>query len=550
MNNLTEANFELLAISDCVEHTENIKTSQFTQTASQASTQTKSQKVFTNIIEQTGGQLCHIDLAESQLLTIQKKKTRAVPWNTTLTIGSDLKIAVSGYVKVQEEKFLAPFKTTHIDIENTATKMITEYTKNNQPIAKPDEDDTIKAYMYGSTMVALNEDVSCKATEKGLVCLGFPKRENLLDEDYSGDGCHIVLPQKNHPKSATLFTALVHGMHKGRTVMIARKVYRNGVSPITVVLIPCLSDNKPSLTMIQLPFLNDMNMFAFPKLRNKKNNPSPEQEKVVEDLVRAMDLMDVVDDDSGLTEAFLLETTLNPVNQHLLRTVAFRALNPSEPLPNIDPELAAMIEIPSKVQQRSESIVTEIEKLFPFELVERPTKRVFGQSNKDANLASDAMDDIDASVEDADVKNIVAVGTVSPVEDFGYLLKKGERFGKLAEQIQTVIYDLIFRTTAIQKEKILECIMMYREQSKIYAPFNYNKWLKDMKDVIVQKNRLDFWQDSIVKEGFGLITNKEAQISTVTVKEQQEFYEIAVKETNRNTSIVNESDDDLDAYMD
>lgn len=90
--------------------------------------------------------------------------------------------------------------------------------------------------------------------------------------------------------------------------------------------------------------------------------------------------------------------------------------------------------------------------------------------------------------------------------------------------------------------------MMYREQSKLYGPFNYNNWVKELKTVIVQRNRLDFWE-TMVKEGFGLITANESAISSVTAEEQQAFYDIASKDTNQPTAMEHEDDEDLDALL-
>lgn len=543
---IQDTNLELVAISDCIEHTPQTGISQFSQNQIQSSTQMSSQQLFNNVIDQVGGYLCHIDHAEAQLLTFQKKTSRAMPWNSQLTIGSNLKINISAYVSIQEEKFLAPFKTDSTD-ENTVTKVVTEYEQNNQLIDKPSVDDVISAYMYGSTRVALEKEPDLKDTEKCLSCLGFSKRELVLNGHLAGEGCHVVLPQKNYLKSAKLFASLVTAMHQSGRVMIARKVYMNKHRPTIVVLIPDFLDKIPYFRMIQLPFANDFTLYSFPRLRTKKSESSKEQERVVQELVNAMDLMNAIDDDSGITEAFSLEKTLNPVNQHLCRSVAFRALNPSSPLPTFDPELAAMIDVPPKVKKACENIIKELEEQFPLELVERRVKKIFGKSNTDSMLVDDSTD-VDADAVD-ESKNVVAIGTVTPVEDFGVLLKKGVHYGTLADQIQSVIYDLIFRTTSAQTEKILECILFYREQSKLYAPFNYNNWIKELKKVIIERNRLDFWQDAIVKEGFGLITSDEAPISAVNAAEQKEFYEITSKDTFQ-TNPMDQGDDDLDALLD
>lgn len=535
----------MLAISDCVEHSEQLKSSQFSQNPSVTNNQAYSQKLFVNVMEQVGGQLCHIDLAETQLLTFQKKKTRPMPWNATLTIGSEMKIDVSAYVSVQEEKFLSSFKTECTN-PNTITKSVTEYAMNNQQIAKPDVEDVIKSYMYGSSLVPIEDD-GFKDTDKCFSCLGFSRRSNVLNEFLTGTGCHIVLPQKNRTRSAVLFASLVDSMKKMDMVMIARKVYRNGLKPIIVALLPHVEDNISFMTMVQLSFANDFSLFSFPRLASKKTEPSAEQARVVKELVDAMDLMSAIDDDSGLSEAFALNISLNPVNQHLCRSVAFRALHPSDPLPTIDAELVAMIDVPPKLKEASAGIVKEIEEKFPLELVERRVKKVFGKSGTDALPSDDATDADTTDIDNG--KIVVAVGTVTPAEDFGYLLKKGERFGRIVEQMQTVIHDLLFRTASVQTEKILECLMMFREQSKVYGPFSYNNWLKEFKNTVVQRNRLQFWQDSIVKEGFGLITINESPISTVTIEQQLEFYEVTSKDVSMSVSMDVGDDDELDALL-
>lgn len=540
---MLQEEIELLAISDCVEHTDAKQEGHF----SQSQAQNGSQKLFNDVVTKCGGYLCHVDLAENQLLTFQKKKSRAMPWNATLTIGSQLKINVSAYVSVQEEKFLAPFKT-ECSNPNTYTKMVTEYEQNNQQVEKPSVDDVIKAYMYGSTVVPLNDDESYTKTDKCLSCVAFTKKDLVLNEYLSGDGAHVVVPQKKHLKSAALFSALVQAMKKFEVVMIAKKVYRNGLKPIIVILQPEFKDNIPYLSMIQLAFFNDMTLFSFPTLKTKKSEPTKEQEKAIKELVDAMDLMSALDDESGLTEAFSAETSLNPVNQHLCRSVAFRALHPSDPLPAIDPELMKMIDVPEKIQQDRKDALKEAEELFPLTLVERSVKKIFGQHKTDSLPVDDAMDG-ETETDAEDEKNIVAIGTVTPADDFGYLMRKGLRFGILADQMQTVIYDLIFRTGTLQEKKTLECLVMYREQAKLYSPFTYNNWIKEMKQLLLQRNKTDFWQDFVVKEELGLISDQEAPISTVTRKEQTEFYDVSSKGT-RFVAPSENNDDDLDALLD
>lgn len=543
---INDADIQLVAISDCVEHTDNLESTQFSQHPFKSSNQTNSERLFKEVIEKVDGYLAHIDLAEQQLLRFDKKKTKPMPWNAELSIGSELRIKVSAFVNTQEEKFLTSFKMECV-VANTVTRLVTEYTKNNETIEKPDDKELLKAYMYGSQIVPLHDKDEVKNTEQCLACLGFTKREYVLSEHLAGKGCHTVLARKDSLKSASLFASLVAEMQQGGHVMIARKVYRKGLNPMIVALLPNNIKNIPCFTMIQLPFSNDVSVFEFPKLQTKRTEPSKEQERAIAEFVNAMDLMNAIDD-TGITEAFALETSLNPVHQHMCRSIAYRALHPTDPLPKIDPELVAMIDVPPKIKKASESILSEIEELFPLEVAAVRVKKVFGQNNNSIDAQSGA-DTMDVDDTDTDIgKAVIAVGTVTPAEDFAHLLKKGERFTTVTDQMQTVIFDLIFRTASLQLEKILECLVMYREQSKIYGPFTYNNWIKELKTSIVQRNRVDFWQEAIVKEGLGLITVNESPISTVSIEDQLEFYEISSKDAHQ-TVAMEADEDDLDALL-
>lgn len=54
---------------------------------------------------QTDGGLCAFEEAMVQLVYIEKKKQRSVPWNCDLQIGSHLEIKVSAYVYVISSTF-------------------------------------------------------------------------------------------------------------------------------------------------------------------------------------------------------------------------------------------------------------------------------------------------------------------------------------------------------------------------------------------------------------------------------------------------------------
>lgn len=497
-----------------------------------------------------GAILCHLDYVESQLLYFQKKIGRPMPWNCSLKIGSSLSINVSAYVHVQEEKFFSSFKTHCIE-DNTVTKTVKDYVSNNEIIEKPDDTDVTKGYVYGSKVVVIDgPDQEYQSGDKCLTLLGMCKANLLTPEKFTGKGSHIVVPQKGFEKSVDLFIALVKSMIKKDYIMLARKVYRGGAKPHVVALIPQVTDdNDMCLVMIELPFYEDTSEWAFPKLDSKNTQPNDEQMDAMKNLIDSMDLMNAVDNDSGITEAFTLETSLNPFHQHMCKTVAYRALNPNQPLPPFDEDLMKMIDIPDKIKKQSEEFIKNIEEMFPVEIVKQREKKPFGQ-----NLPGHQNTDIlaETQIADSDQSNeriITSVGSATPSEDFYYLIRKGtERFGVLCEQIQSIIYEFIFKTTSDLSQKLSETVMAYREMAKVHGPFYYNNWIAEIKTTMVKRNKIDEWNNIIVKEGFGLISINESPISSVSIEDQLEFYEVISKDYTA-TSALPENGDELEELL-
>ncbi|CAO1394725.1 unnamed protein product [Diamesa hyperborea] len=547
ISTIGDCDIELVAISDNVVYLKETDACQFSQAPTKSQIQTSSEKLLANLMTKVYGNLSHIDYAELQLLHFQKQN-KAMPWNCPLTIGSELKIRASVFVNITEEKFLKSFKTTCNEKE-TFTKFVTEYKQNNNVI-EFDPENVIESYMYGSTVVAMLDEVVEVKANKSFMCIGFTPAEYIRYEYMCGDGNHVVLPQENYEKCEKLFATLVKAMYDSNQYMVVRRVYNLGGRPTLYVLIPNYHDKYPYFTMNQLTFAEDSLSLVFPKLTRKKTQPSDEQLASMESLIKSMDLMNALDHESGLTEAFALGKSLNPVNQHLCRSVAFRALNPAEPLPPISDELMDMIEVPKKIKEQSKDILEEMKKLFPLEVVEKKTvRKLFGKST-DAGAATQVGNTQDITSPDVDDgSKIVAVGSVTPAEDFGILIDKGVKFSILSSQIQSVIYDLIFRTTTLSMQKIIEAILMYREQAKIYGPLAFNKWIRELKDSLLTKNRMDLFESIMVKEGLGLLSREENAISDVDQMEQIGFFDVVVKKTNPNTSMDQDDEDNLDALL-
>jgi ATP-dependent DNA helicase 2 subunit 2 len=300
------------------------------------------------------------------------------------------------------------------------------------------------------------------------------------------------------------------------------------------------------LTMIQLPFAEDEISFMFPPLKGARTKPSVEQLDAIDKLIDTMDLMTALDDESGLQEACDTKKTLNPLHQHVCRSICHRALNPTSELSKIEDELLKIIDVPEKLKEASRDAVETIKGLFELEEVKIPIKKIFPVT-KDGD--EPVADQDDQELDLAGRSDIVEVGTITPAEDFYLLLhKKGEHFGKVAGQIQNVIYDLIFRTTNLQLEKVSGALHIYREEAKNLGPFYYNEWIPELKDALISRNRLFLFEDVIVKENYGLISESESKLSSVSEEIVKEFYKAVIKKTV-DVPMVQDDDDDLDRLL-
>lgn len=538
--------------SDTVCHETDAASWHFSQNPQKKDSQRESEQIFQKMIEEIeGANLCHINYVESELVYFQKKTSRGSPWNVQLKIGNDFSMNVSAYVYVQKNSLIS-FKTECTEF-NTVTKMVTDFTKNNEKIEKPNEEDVVKAFYYGSKLNACDDsEFAYDSGEKCLLTIAFIKRKQCASNLFAGTGCHVVVPQKDNPKSAKLFSVLVNKLIQKDYFMLARKVYRKGTKPLIVGLFPQKKDEGVCLVMIEMPFAENIQRCRFGKLRSKKSTkPSDEQMTAMENLINAMDLTNAIDDESGITEAFTVESSLNPFQQHICRTISKRALNPTAPLPLFDDELKKMIVVPEKIANEAADIIAKVEDLFPLEIIHHKERKVFGQKSID-DIATDMQDEemLDITQAESNERVVIAVGTVSPAEDFLYLIKqKTERFGVLCEQIQSVIHELLFKSTVELGDKIKEAIVAYRDVAKIHGPFNYNTWIKELKTLMVRRNKIDEWYKYIVTEGVGLITINESPVSTVTMEENLEFYEIVLKEASNVTSRIDPDDDELENLL-
>lgn len=206
-----------------------------------------------------------------------------------------------------------------------------------------------------------------------------------------------------------------------------------------------------------------------------------------------------------------------------------------------------LLDIPEKIKQNSSEHVAKVKEAFPLEPIVKPTKKLLFQKLQHNAGTADSGDDVQAAEVDEQEATLIEVGTTTPSEDFMHLLIKGEKFTTVSNQMQNVLHNLLFKTLQVQMEKIARAIMMYREQAILMGAFRYNEWVTEFKKILLERGKVDVWQNIFVNEKFGLISAKEAEMSTVTDEEVEEFYKSEFADTNKIADDI--MDDDLDELL-
>uniref|UniRef100_A0A182QXW6 Ku domain-containing protein n=1 Tax=Anopheles farauti TaxID=69004 RepID=A0A182QXW6_9DIPT len=501
------------------------------------------------------GTLSNINWAERKLAFIGPKVVRPTPWNNTLFIGTKVKLSISAYLQISEQKGLGSFKVDNVDGSSTRVEMKTEHFLNDKKIDLFMQDVTV-GYMYGSTAVPYDStiEIEYRSGESRLTCLGFTPSKNVLEEHLSGNGTYVVVAKKGCSASHKKLCALVKAMHELDVAMIVTKVYRKDTRPRLNALLPSYKNEIPCFVMLELIFKDELSSLKFPALLKSKHKPTDEQYDAVSKLIDSMNLMDALEDTNGeCREAFGLQNTYNPTLQHVYRTVAHRALHPKQSLPLVDNTLRELIEVPKTLAERSKPILEEVKKLFTLKEIQPKSRNEWLQRVAKISVGADlnsqsSSTTIDSGIFEADDdtgcvsrRKVVSVGTVTPAEDFALLLRRGEKFTTVATQLQNAVFELLFTSMRPPGNKVNAAVMVYRSEAIKLGPYRYNEWITEFKETLLSHNKKQFWEQVIVGERMGLISAHESDMSTVSDEQAASFYKLPTE----STVMEKKSDDDF-----
>lgn len=414
---------------------------------------------------------------------------------------------------------------------------MTEHYKNDE-LLDPEQlvGNVLKAHKFGGAIVPFDVSEQPTSGKKSLACIGFTKQALISDLHLAGTGIWAVVAQKGCPASAKMMAALTMAMRKLKLAMIARYKYGATAAPKMMVMFPNDMNQKHpmhnSLLMYELFYRENFLKVKIPRLCEKNTKPSAEQNQVIGDLIGSMDLMnakhcnEMEPSQTSSTEAF--KRLLNPSLQHMHRAIANRALNPKDPVLAVDKDLMDMLNPPPNLQEQAKPHIEKAKELFQLEVVKKKSG-IQAFLEKCQNVALNPSDDLSANVSAGTgdgTPALIEIGTKTPAEDFAELLERGERFTVLATQLQKVIFHNTFNVVQINEEKLSKSLLIYREFAKQKGPFHYNDWIELFKSRLLEREKIDVWEKIVVREGYGLITSAHSNMSSITAKEAQEFYQI------------------------
>ncbi|KAI9329498.1 SPOC like C-terminal domain-containing protein [Obelidium mucronatum] len=413
------------------------------------------------------------------------------------------------------------------------------------------KDDLIRAYKYGKDLIPFSEEdrgaMKLKST-KGFSILGFIKSTDITRELLINDPIQIVPDPGSPSTSKRLFEVLALSLQAKDMYALVRYVRADDAGPKLGVLIPHIG-KKIWCAWIQIPFKEDVREYSFTTLaplllnpgsnsqtqtwvdqtssaslaasalsqgglsnageskRKKMNHrivDTAEADKRIDQFIDDMDLMNALDDDGELSEAFKPCDLFNPGYQRIYQCIAHRAIHlEDKQLPPLDPRFVAGVLPMPEVLERAKRSLDDFKSAFELTKVEadkEDNRKRFKKGVDNAkeiersvlNAAAAAQTDISGGVaattfDAVSGSAITSVGTADPVTDFKTLMARADAgiAGAAMNQMASRVVSFLRESIGSQYfAKALTCIVAFREESvdkKHHKRFN---------DLLVELKRL------------------------------------------------------------
>ncbi|KAG6447679.1 hypothetical protein O3G_MSEX005086 [Manduca sexta] len=497
-------------------------------------------------VKETNGVAETIESTMNFLLFHKKKTTKPQPWNVDLTIGPYIKIPVTAYIRLNDDKIVEKWTKTIKDPVTSKSSSTTAVVRDKgyydaEKQAKVDESEVTKAHEFGGQTVPSSESdkfLQYQPGDKSLSLYGFTNANNIHWQHFDGKGLHYVFERKGDKKAQLAIKCLIEILHENKLVGVVRKVHNNNNAPKMFALMPVIdTNNYMCLSMVSLCYKEAIKYMPFPPTNIRKYSCTKDQVDAFKYLIRTMDLTNSYDDTFDDAEAFPAGETVSPSAQYLLDCIAYRALNPEKPLPQPRDEIMDLFKIPPMVEKRCQDAQEKIKKLFPLKKVEEKPKRrtkrlLYLNTSNDPSTIGKPHDNTNNSgpkialpkADDSDY----TIGTINPVRDFSALLGKGKSLVDLAPDMTEVIESLLYYNLDGVYTKAITTMTHFRGECVKTDPSIYNNWLLKFKVDLSNRNRGDLL--TLIKEkGVDFILKSENNLSTfekTDSHEESQLYEM------------------------
>ncbi|CAF0722876.1 unnamed protein product [Adineta ricciae] len=526
-------------------------------------------RVISDIVNTTEGSLFTFREALGILSVHQSKSVKPTATKYVMQL-ADLKLHICTYIQVKDnkpgifrlKKVYARDPTTEIKVDRS------RYTRDEQD-EEIEKEELTDGFRYGTTFVPITketlEDMKYQS-EKCFSIIGFSDANMMRRSLYLGDTVYEVIAEPAYEEEAQTFTGLVQAMYETNSVAIVRKCFSERSSPELGFLRPHIAHDHICMYYVKLPFAEDVRGFDFDNLDAiKRNQPSEEQLKTIDNLITTMDLTHA---DRGGEQSFQPELISNPYIQRMFQSIARRAISPEEPLALTNTVMEMNDALIRSIAARSKRTIDEIHDQFVLRDTNRRQKittgdALFGSNDISTKKARHEENGEEAAIDSTSFEAQAAakkkaalktVGTVTPVEDFKILIEQGSpSFSDVCKQMCTLIIDLINNSHGDSLfDKALQCVQCLRETclAKLEPKlFNDFETLLKRKAADVD-GRKDFWK-KIIDEKISLITSEECIESNVIPVEAKKFLEEeTANEVMNNTSIAGDQDENEEDLFD
>ncbi|XP_045488808.1 X-ray repair cross-complementing protein 5 [Pieris rapae] len=491
-------------------------------------------------VEGTNGTSASFEFIMRYLLFHKKKITNPTPWNIDLSIGPNIKIPVSAYIRVKDEPVVKNWlKSVRDPVTNTAST--TEGIMKSKVFVNTDnkficeQADLIKGYYYGQEIIPFSECDKSMLYDPGVKSLnvyGFTKASNISWQTLNGDGLSYLFGSKKDKKAQYTIKCLAECLHELNLVGVVRRVYNTGNAPKMYVLMPVIDTKCICLSLIGICYKEDLKNIAFPPTNTKKYACTDEQVNAFKNLIQAMDLTKAYEESEfDDTEAFPIAETVSPLAQYVMDCIAYRAMNPGKPLPPPREEIMMLFKTPPLIEKRAREPIQKLKSLFQLNKVEVKSKKIIIEP-MDIDLVQPTFDEhgVENDKQKMQLNIVDKLFKVEKVEtdptiDFDMLKEVGKPFTDLCFEMSQAIERLIFGNIDGNFDKAFNAIEYFRNECVLADPSYYNNWLRDFKTELNDRKKTNILEILDKKKVNFIIKSENEKSTFINQDEDSQLYE-------------------------